>query len=130
MVLPTSSPNLLEAWATQRQVTTLRLLFSFLTISRLLSVSTFKCFLSLQSRHISFAAGLCVGGDEDDASFGLEGDNMPPSMARWCEEQMLALTGNDDVTLTHFLFSLQNDDEIQSYLSMYLGELCAFAHPL
>ena len=35
---------------------------------------------------------------------------------------MLALTGNDDTTLTHFLFSLQNDDEIASYLSMYLGD--------
>ena len=35
---------------------------------------------------------------------------------------MHALTGADDVTLAHFLFSLQNDDEIISYLTMYLGE--------
>ena len=47
---------------------------------------------------------------------------MPPAMGRWCEEQMLSLTGNDDTTLTHFLFSLTNDEEIASYLSMYLGD--------
>eukprot|EP00966_Prymnesium_polylepis_P075861 1759251-Prymnesium_polylepis.1 len=40
---------------------------------------------------------------------------------------MLSLTGADDVTLAHFLFSLQNDAEIHSYLSMYLGESSAVA---
>merc|ERR1712046_371902 len=43
-------------------------------------------------------------------------------MAHWCEEQMGSLTGNDNTTLTHFLFSLQNDNEVESYLTMYLGE--------
>jgi len=62
-----------------------------------------------------------LGGGEDEDSLGLGSENMPPAMSTWCEEQMLALTGSDDTTLSHFLFSLQNDDEIQSYLSMYLG---------
>lgn len=58
-----------------------------------------------------------------DGAFGGAGEgSMPPAMGRWCQEQMLTLTGNDDTTLTHFLFSLENDEEIVSYLSMYLGD--------
>ncbi|KAL3926657.1 MAG: hypothetical protein SGPRY_003199, partial [Prymnesium sp.] len=60
-----------------------------------------------------------------DAGFGLSESGMPPQMAQWCEGQMHALTGADDVTLAHFLYSLQNDDEIHSYLTMYLGESAA-----
>jgi len=47
---------------------------------------------------------------------------MPPAMQQWCAAQMLALTGNDDTTLADFLFSLHTDDEVQSYLTMYLGK--------
>jgi len=46
---------------------------------------------------------------------------MPPAMAQWCALQMNALTGNDDTTLADFLYSLQADDEVHSYLTMYLG---------
>ena len=35
---------------------------------------------------------------------------------------MLSLTGNDDTTLADFLYSLTSDDEVRSYLNMYLGE--------
>ena len=43
-----------------------------------------------------------------DGAFGGAGEgSMPPAMGRWCQEQMLTLTGNDDTTLTHFLFSLE-----------------------
>ena len=42
-----------------------------------------------------------------DSAFGVGEGSMPPAMSRWCQEQMLALTGNDDTTLTHFLFSLE-----------------------
>eukprot|EP00965_Chrysotila_dentata_P221009 6192138-Pleurochrysis_carterae.AAC.1 len=61
---------------------------------------------------------------DEGETFDLDGGQMPPSMARWCKEQMMALTGNDDTTLTQFLFTLQNDGEVESYLSVYLG-----AHP-
>ena len=47
---------------------------------------------------------------------------MPAAMATWCAQQMNALTGNDDTTLADFLFSLQAEDEVHSYLTMYLGE--------
>merc|ERR1719271_172093 len=46
---------------------------------------------------------------------------MPSAMAAWCASQMSALTGNDDTTLADFLY-LQPDDEVHSYLTMYLGE--------
>jgi len=39
----------------------------------------------------------------------------------------MALTGNDDTTLTQFLFTLQNDGEVESYLSVYLGDSPAVA---
>mmetsp|Transcript_50169 Transcript_50169/g.115794 ORF Transcript_50169/g.115794 Transcript_50169/m.115794 type:complete len:1111 (-) Transcript_50169:342-3674(-) len=61
------------------------------------------------------------GSAEGDAVLALESGQMPESMSRWCQEQMLALIGNDDTTLSHFLFSLPNDSEVESYLSMYLG---------
>ena len=48
--------------------------------------------------------------------------SMPPALAHWCQEQMNLLTGNEDTKLTHFLFSLQNDNEVESYLKMYLGD--------
>jgi len=46
---------------------------------------------------------------------------MPPAMAQWCAQQMASLTGNDDTTLADFLYSLQSDDEVHSYLNMYFG---------
>jgi len=46
---------------------------------------------------------------------------MPPAMAQWCASQMSSLTGNDDTTMTDFLYALQADDEVHSYLTMYLG---------
>ena len=61
---------------------------------------------------------------ESSSAFGLGGPGdgqMPASMSSWCAQQMLALTGNDDTTLADFLFSLQADDEVHSYLTMYLG---------
>lgn len=62
------------------------------------------------------------GALEGEADFDLGGENMPSAMAKWCVEQMRGLTGSDDVTLAHFLFSLQDDTEVESYLSMYLGK--------
>lgn len=62
------------------------------------------------------------GALENEADFDIGGDNMPTSMSKWCVEQMRTLTGSDDVTLAHFLFSLQDDNEVESYLSMYLGK--------
>mmetsp|Transcript_35262 Transcript_35262/g.92543 ORF Transcript_35262/g.92543 Transcript_35262/m.92543 type:complete len:149 (-) Transcript_35262:844-1290(-) len=56
---------------------------------------------------------------------GLGGDTMPPSMLSWVAAQMKALTGNDDTTLADFLYSLPSDDEVASYLNMYLGESAA-----
>ena len=50
---------------------------------------------------------------------------MPPAMASWCAGQMKSLTGNDDMTLADFLFTVlwqASDDEVHSYLTMYLGE--------
>ncbi len=64
--------------------------------------------------------GRAEAGEDPDA-FGLSGGAMPASMARWCEEQMAALTGNDDSTLAQFLYTLESDAEVESYLSMYLG---------
>jgi len=64
---------------------------------------------------------------DEGETFDLDGGQMPPSMARWCKEQMMALTGNDDTTLTQFLFTLQNDGEVESYLSVYLGDSPAVA---
>jgi hypothetical protein len=61
------------------------------------------------------------GALQGEADFDLGGEHMPSSMAKWCMEQMRGLTGSDDVTLANFLFSLQDDNEVESYLSMYLG---------
>ncbi|KAL1495822.1 hypothetical protein AB1Y20_016682 [Prymnesium parvum] len=72
------------------------------------------------------AAAAAGGAADEEAVFGAD-SGMPPQMARWCEAQMHALTGGDDVTLAHFLYSLTNDDEIHSYLTMYLGESAAVA---
>jgi len=58
---------------------------------------------------------------ETAAGFGGGDTPMPASMLQWCGTQMKALTGNDDTTLADFLYSLQSDDEIHSYLAMYLG---------
>ena len=52
---------------------------------------------------------------------GGEGGSMPGAMSVWCASQMAQLTGNDDTTLPEFLYSLQTDDEVHSYLTMYLG---------
>jgi hypothetical protein len=65
------------------------------------------------------------GAQSETSAFGLDGSGdgqMPVSMSQWCATQMAALTGNDDTTLTDFLFSLQSDDEVHSYLTMYLGQ--------
>ena len=43
-------------------------------------------------------------------------------MRDWCAGQMASLTGSDDTTLADFLFSLTSDDEVHSYLTMYLGQ--------
>ena len=56
------------------------------------------------------------------AGFGGAEGGMPGSMSVWCQQQMLSLTGNDDTTLADFLYSLTSDDEVRSYLNMYLGE--------
>ena len=56
------------------------------------------------------------------AGFGGAEGGMPGSMSVWCQQQMLSLTGNDDTTLADFLYSLTADDEVRSYLNMYLGE--------
>jgi len=65
----------------------------------------------------SYGAGLL----DEGGVFGGGEASMPPAMASWCAAQMTALTGNDDITLAEFLFSQQGDEEVQSYLSMYLG---------
>lgn len=59
------------------------------------------------------------------ATFGGGDGGMDPKMTQWCGQQMLALTGNDDTTLADFLFSLPTDDEVHSYLTMYLGKSAA-----
>ena len=50
---------------------------------------------------------------------------MPPAMASWCAGQMKSLTGNDNMALADFLCPVlwqASDDEVHSYLTMYLGE--------
>ena len=61
-------------------------------------------------------------GEEARKILDLNGGNVPPTMALWCEEQICFLTGSDDMTLVHFLFSLQGDNEIETYLKMSLGD--------
>jgi len=58
---------------------------------------------------------------EAAAGFGGGDAPMPENMQVWCATQMKQLTGNDDTTLADFLYSLPSDDEVHSYLSMYLG---------
>ena len=39
----------------------------------------------------------------------------------WCREEMLALSGSDDISLLDFCISLE-DSEVLSYLQDYLGQ--------
>ena len=47
----------------------------------------------------------------------------------WCAEQMLAITGSDDITLLEFCATLASPAEVNEYLQTYLGstaEVSAF----
>jgi GYF domain len=49
------------------------------------------------------------------------GAKMPPTLEKWCKDQMHKLNGTDDLTLVAFCMSLTDADEIRQYLTAYLG---------
>jgi len=46
---------------------------------------------------------------------------MSSEFQKWCQEQMRELLGSEDTTLTEFLMTVESADEIQSYVSEYVG---------
>ena len=51
------------------------------------------------------------------------GSGMSEKMQKWCGATLKKLTGSDDLTLAEFLYAEEiKDDEIASYITMYLGE--------
>jgi len=46
---------------------------------------------------------------------------MSAEFQKWCQQQMIAFVGNDDIALTEFLMTVESVDEIHSYVREYLG---------
>ena len=57
-------------------------------------------------------------------NFG-ESGKMSPAMEAWCKEQLRKLNGNDDLTLVSFCMTLKDPNEVNQYLSAYLGSNAA-----
>lgn len=49
------------------------------------------------------------------------GPTMSPGFRRWCVQQMIKLSGNDDTTLVDYCFTLQSPAEIRESMSGTLG---------
>jgi hypothetical protein len=56
-----------------------------------------------------------------EAAIDAFGAKMPPTLEKWCKDQMQKLNGTDDLTLVAFCMSLTDADEIRQYLTAYLG---------
>eukprot|EP00750_Incisomonas_marina_P014291 INCI17633.1.p1 GENE.INCI17633.1~~INCI17633.1.p1 ORF type:complete len:602 (-),score=110.73 INCI17633.1:1419-3098(-) len=69
-----------------------------------------------------------TAGRRSKSEFG--GKEMPASMLAWCKQQLIALTGKDDVTLVHYVYSLKDPADIREYIRSFLGstpKISAFA---
>jgi hypothetical protein len=49
------------------------------------------------------------------------GLDITAAFASWCRSQMLALNGNEDLTMIEFLWGLDSNSEIAEYCQMVWG---------
>jgi hypothetical protein len=77
-------------------------------------------------------AAAAAGGDGGDGGLFMGGLNISAAFASWCRAQMLALNGNEDLTMVEFLMGLDSNSEIAEYCQMVWpnklgGSLCLSA---
>jgi hypothetical protein len=46
---------------------------------------------------------------------------MSPEFEDWCKKELPRFNGNGDVTIAHFLMSLDNPQDVRDYCGAYLG---------
>jgi hypothetical protein len=75
------------------------------------------------------AAGGGAAAIDRCASLFMGGLDISAAFASWCRAQMLALNGNEDLTMVEFLMGLDSNSEIAEYCQMVwpnkLGGCCA-----